>query len=62
MVLDAVQQLLTEAGGQGATKVRAVDRVGTLREQLADAGLDRLCVEVASDRHWIAWGELAGET
>jgi hypothetical protein len=36
-------------------------RAGEVREQLADAGLDRLCVEVVSDRHWIAWGDLAGE-
>lgn len=26
--------------------------------QIAKAGLDRLRCEVASDRHWVAWGEL----
>ena len=28
------------------------------RAQIAKAGLDRLRCEVASDRHWVAWGEL----
>jgi len=39
----------------------AAYRAGEVREQLAAAGLDRLCVEVVSDRHWIAWGQVAGE-
>jgi ubiquinone/menaquinone biosynthesis C-methylase UbiE len=29
-----------------------------IRAQIAKAGLDRLRCEVASDRHWVAWGEL----
>jgi ubiquinone/menaquinone biosynthesis C-methylase UbiE len=29
-----------------------------VRAQIARAGLDRVRCEMASDRHWVAWGEL----
>lgn len=32
--------------------------LGEVRAQLAEAGLDHLRAEMASDRHWIAWGHL----
>jgi ubiquinone/menaquinone biosynthesis C-methylase UbiE len=36
--------------------LRAAYRAEEVREQLARAGLQRLRVEVASDRHWLVWG------
>jgi SAM-dependent methyltransferase len=36
----------------------AAYRPHEVRAQLERAGLDTLACEIASDRHWIAWGQL----
>ncbi len=36
--------------------LRAAYRADEVREQLEAAGLERLRVEVVSDRHWLVWG------
>ena len=42
--------------------LRAAYRPVEVREQLADAGLAHLAVEVVSDRHFVVWGRSRGSS
>jgi hypothetical protein len=39
-----------------SNSLRAAYRAEEVQQQLAQAGLTRLNVEVVSDRHWLVWG------
>ncbi len=57
LVVDPLIAFLDQAGRHPA-RAWAANVLGEVRAQLAEAGLDHLRAEMASDRHWIAWGHL----